>query len=154
MSAFVDQGRSLSDEIAMLGHGIEKRITIPGVMRGKGRPRFGNGRTYTDAKTVNAETWIKACAVEQLGTPLMVGPLYVVVDIGVPYVKSWPKRTKARAMAQLLWPTSKPDIDNCVKLIADALNGILWHDDSQIVSLAVHKRYVENPVTTVRAWQV
>lgn len=145
---------ALSDELDRLGHGIEKRVTIPGIMRGKGRPRFGNGHTYTDAKTASAETWVKSCAIDQCGTPRIPGPLSVVIDVGVPVPKSWSKRDRARALAGGMCPTTKPDIDNCVKLIADALNDILWKDDSQIVSLTARKRYVEDAATTLRVWQV
>lgn len=53
-------------------------------------------------------------------------------------------------------PIGRPDIDNYVKLVADALNGHWWHDDSQIVCLAgVHKLYVapgEQPRTVIDAW--
>lgn len=40
--------------------------------------------------------------------------------------------------------TARPDIDNLVKAVTDALNGILWKDDSQIVSLSAEKRYGES----------
>lgn len=53
------------------------RITIPGLLRAKGRPRFGNGRTFTDAKTVQAEKHIQRHAVEQIGKPCLTGPLHV-----------------------------------------------------------------------------
>ena len=41
--------------------------------------------------------------------------------------------------------TSRPDIDNCIKLIMDALNKIYWHDDSQICILHAYKRYNIKP---------
>lgn len=53
-------------------------------------------------------------------------------------------------------PVGRPDVDNYVKLVADALNGHWWADDSQIVCLAgVHKLYVlpgEEPHTVLEAW--
>ena len=40
-------------------------------------------------------------------------------------------------------PTKKPDVDNIAKVICDVLNGIAYHDDTQIVSLNVSKVYTE-----------
>lgn len=42
------------------------------------------------------------------------------------------------------FPTTKPDLSNCVKLIEDALNELIWKDDSQICNLKVYKRYTED----------
>ena len=39
---------------------------------------------------------------------------------------------------------TKPDIDNLIKAILDAGNGVLWHDDNQVVSVNAAKRYSEN----------
>ena len=47
-------------------------------------------------------------------------------------------------------PTKKPDIDNVIKIITDALNGIAYDDDAQIVSLSATKFYDENPHVDVR----
>ena len=42
-------------------------------------------------------------------------------------------------------PTKKPDIDNVVKVYADALNHLAYHDDSQVVSITCEKYYSEEP---------
>lgn len=121
------------------------RITIPGEMRGKGRPRFARRgsfvRAYTDERTATAETWIKACAVDQAGAVPIEAPVSVDIAIAVPVPASWSKRKREHALAGTLMPTGKPDLDNCIKLIADALNGIVWRDDKQIVRIAASKRY-------------
>ena len=70
---------------------IDLVITVPGNARGKGRPRFGNGRTYTDSKTQNAEAWIKACAIQQVGQPCLTGPLSLTVLIDIEVPASWSK---------------------------------------------------------------
>ena len=44
----------------------------------------------------------------------------------------------------------KPDIDNVVKVYADALNGIAYHDDTQIVSLVCEKYYSDQPRVEVK----
>lgn len=39
------------------------------------------------------------------------------------------------------YPIVRPDLDNYLKGVMDALNGILWRDDSQIVSIRCEKKY-------------
>lgn len=129
-------------------------VVIPGVMRGKGRPRFtsagGFGRAYTDAATKNAETWVRACAMDQVGQHVLDGPVSLAIEIGVVPPASWPKKRRADALAGATFPTGKPDLDNSLKLVADALNGILWHDDKQIVSVTARKFYAGQASTTLR----
>lgn len=125
-------------------------IHIPGVMRGKQRPRFGGGRAYTPAQTVNAEAHIRACALAQVGQPCLVGALAVAMEVAVAIPVSWPKRRRAQAMAGMIHPTGKPDLDNCAKIIADALNEIVWRDDAQIVVMVASKHYAEVPGTVLK----
>jgi Holliday junction resolvase RusA-like endonuclease len=124
-------------------------INIPGEMRGKGRPRFttrgGHGRAFTDAKTTNMEAWVKACAVPHAPPVPLDGPLSLDMAITVAVPPSWPKRRRDLALAGAIAPTGKPDLDNCVKLVADALNGIVWADDKQIVRMVAGKRYGPAP---------
>ena len=54
--------------------------------------------------------------------------------------KSFNKALQIAAAAGKLYHIAKPDADNCAKLVADALNGIAWHDDSQLQGGGV-KRY-------------
>ena len=42
-------------------------------------------------------------------------------------------------------PTRKPDFDNIGKIICDALNGIAYRDDAQIVDALVRKFYSDTP---------
>lgn len=125
-------------------------ITIPGTARGKARPRMTRtGRVYTPKSTVNAETWIKQCAYDQVGMPVLQGPLAVSIDISVAVPASWPRKKRDDALAGVLRPTGKPDLDNTTKAFLDALNGIVWRDDAQVVDLAVSKRYAEHGMTVV-----
>ncbi len=78
------------------------------------------------------------------------GPIHldVVFVLGIP--QSWPKWKKAAAAAGDLCHVSKPDRDNLLKLLKDALNGVFWVDDSQVCSGSCEKRYGEVPQTQVR----
>ena len=40
-----------------------------------------------------------------------------------------------------VWHIARPDIDNFIKFIMDALNGTYWRDDSQICLISAKKIY-------------
>lgn len=129
-------------------------ITVPGGIRGKGRHRARAFRrkdgklgvqAYADEKTVTAENWVKACAIETVGQPVLDGALSLTVRVIVAIPKSWPKYKRADAIAGRLRPTVKPDASNIAKLVEDALNQIVWDDDVQIVDLHVSKFYGTEP---------
>lgn len=125
-------------------------IIVPGVARGKGRPRFGNGRTVTDAKTHNAEAFVKLCAVQAMrGEAMIEKSVSVSVTITVPVPASWPKAKKALALSNTIRPTGKPDLDNTTKLFFDALNGVVWRDDSQVTEARLAKIYGDAPQTVI-----
>lgn len=44
----------------------------------------------------------------------------------------------------------KPDADNCAYLVTNALKGIFYRDDAQIIDLHVHKRFAEVAKTVVK----
>lgn len=104
--------------------------------RGKERPRFvrATGRVYTPAKTVRAELRIQEQVAAEYRDAPYLGPVTLVVTVYLPKPKSKPKNKPC-------WPTSKPDWDNYGKLVSDALNGIVYRDDSQITWASVHKAY-------------
>ncbi len=112
----------------------------------KGRPRFGRGHAYTPQKTRNHETDLQwAAKLAMHGRPPIEGALKVEILAAFPIPQSWSKMKQARALAQTIRPTGKPDYDNVAKLAGDALNQIVWLDDSQIVTATVIKRYSANP---------
>jgi Holliday junction resolvase RusA-like endonuclease len=49
---------------------------------------------------------------------------------------------------------AKPDGDNVLKIIADALNGIAYYDDTQVVSQSITKEYSLEPKVVVRIQEV
>jgi Holliday junction resolvase RusA-like endonuclease len=78
-----------------------------------------------------------------------VGPLEATFCINVAIPKSFTRQQRAQIEEGKLYPTSKPDIDNVVKLLCDAMNGVVYADDKQIVDLFVNKVYAEAGSTTV-----
>ena len=42
-------------------------------------------------------------------------------------------------------PISRPDLDNLAKAVLDAVNGVIWGDDSQVTTVVMSKRWHNNP---------
>ena len=127
-------------------------ITIPGQPFGKQRPRSTKqGRVYTPAETVNKEAFVKMCATHALPPEYEIDarPLFLTLEAVCVVPGSWSRKKQLEAMEGRLRPTGKPDLDNIAKLYADALNGIVWKDDAQIVRMELSKRYGETPQTIV-----
>ena len=123
-------------------------IRVDGPVIGKGRPRFSRktGAVYTPERTASYETKVAWSAQQQMrGRPLIAGPVRVEVLIFVAIPSSKTKKFKEAAAAGALWPTKTPDLDNCLKAVSDALNGVVWIDDSQIVSVCAVKSYSDRP---------
>ena len=121
---------------------MTSHINIPGKLVSKQRPKFSrkNGimRTYTPEKTVNYENWVKMCWMNS-GQEKMQGNIIAVIvaRFSIPKAVSKKKRKEMHEN----YCAKKPDCDNIAKSILDALNGIAYDDDSQIVSLDVTKLY-------------
>lgn len=126
------------------------RIVVPGQPVAKGRHRVAviNGRAhaYTPAKTVNYEASVAfAGKGAMVGKDLLEGPLSVTLFAHF----MTPKRGKKAGD----YHTARPDADNIAKAANDALNGIVWRDDSQVASMQIIKTYADSPqlVIEVRA---
>lgn len=121
-------------------------ITIPGTPVGKGRPRFARRgafvKTYSPEKTQNYEALVKMAAGEAMEglTPLQ-GAVKIELLLYVTPPASWSNKKAMSALAGDIYPTTKPDLDNTLKGILDACNGIVWGDDKQVVQATVSKRY-------------
>jgi Holliday junction resolvase RusA-like endonuclease len=88
--------------------------------------------------TVACEATVKHFASEAMkGKPLFEGPLWLSVTVWVLHPQSWSKKRKASAV----YVTGKPDCDNVLKLIGDALNGIVWVDDAQLADAHIVRKF-------------
>ena len=128
---------------------------IPGQPVGKGRPRIGkvgaHARMFTPAKTVNYESTVALFAAQAMaGRALLTGPVNLQMRVDFPIPASWSMKKQRAAEAGQILPTVKPDSDNIVKAICDAINGVVWKDDVQVVDLTVKKRYSVVPGVAVR----
>lgn len=102
---------------------------------------------YPDPDTAAYEKMIAEYAGLLMNTkhvPPTEAPLALVVHSFREIPKSWSKTEQARALANNMRPVSRPDWDNYGK-ITDALNGIVWKDDSQVVDGRSLKYYSDQP---------
>lgn len=88
------------------------------------------------------------------GAPPLTGPLRLEVLCVYEPPRSWPQWKREAALAGVMWKTSKPDHDNLEKQIGDALNGVAWVDDAQVVKSSCAKRYGTPERTEVRVTRV
>jgi Holliday junction resolvase RusA-like endonuclease len=116
------------------------RLFLPMTPVAKARPRVTRFGTYTPDKTKQAQQSLQHLLGEYLrgagrGFKKSSEPLMLVVTVQKIRPRSVPKKR--------IYPTQKPDVDNYAKLVMDACNGILWQDDSQVVTLLASKIYAE-----------
>ena len=78
------------------------------------------------------------------GEPLET-PLKITIKAYFGMYKSYTKKKRIACLAGQEVPTKKPDIDNIVKGIMDSLNGVIYHDDKQVIQLVAFKAYAEKP---------
>lgn len=127
------------------------RFDIPGPPVGKARARVPrSGHAYTPAKTRQHEGYIRhLAALAMAGKAPLDGPVSVVVSVGVEPPRSWSKRKRADALAGRVLPIARGDIDNYLKSIMDACQGIVYRDDKQVVDVRAIKRYNDPSVTAI-----
>lgn len=119
-------------------------FTIEGEPVGKGRPRHGKYKTYTPAKTKSVENNIAYLYKVNVGY-YFEGYVKLKLDLYYSIAKSDSKKKKLMKLNNELRPNKKPDIDNVVKLVADALNEVAYKDDTQIIELECRKFYSDIP---------
>ena len=101
------------------------------------RTKSGKTVSYTPAKTESWEDSIRVQALSCRPGQLLDGPLALEATFYLLRPKSKPKR--------VVYPSWKPDLDNLVKSVKDALEGIIYTNDSRIVDEVIRKRYGDPP---------
>lgn len=109
-------------------------IYLPITPQPKLRPRMGPRGAYTPAKTKKAEQDLRILLNHELpyGFKMSEGE---ALSLDLTFYISTPESCKRD------YPTVRPDLDNYIKLVMDALNGLVWKDDAQVCSITAHKTY-------------
>lgn len=112
----------------------------------KGRPRFARrGKfvsTYSPKTTVDYESKVsEAAKLAMAGSDPLETPVAAYIYITLPVPASYSKKRTTACLSGQERPTKKSDIDNYCKAVFDGMNGIVFLDDSLVVSLHATKVY-------------
>lgn len=128
---------------------------VIGGIQGKQRPRFNRytGRTYTPSKTHKYEDVVKAAYISKYPSGMWVQnneqPIGIEIEFHFAMPYSWSMKKKKKYFEK--YCLKHVDLDNCYKCVTDALNGVAYPDDSQIVYIqAVKKVWDFTEFATVR----
>lgn len=128
-------------------------IRMPGEPVACARARVTRHGTYTPKETREFQTALRLTAMAAMrqadlrmfeDTPVVV---WLTVNRSVP--TSWSERRRQLALDGLLRPTPRPDLDNYIKAVWDALKGVVWKDDSLVCSEHSAKWYSATPGITI-----
>lgn len=126
----------------------EVYFIVEGRVQPKQRPKVyrnkytGQVHGVTPRKTVEYEDKVKASYIDAEGIKFE-GAVEMVVNIYAEIPKSVSKKKRAEMLLNERPITKTGDVDNLFKAISDALNGLAYDDDSQIVDGYIHKYYSE-----------
>lgn len=112
-----------------------KTVPIP-----KGRPRFYGGHAVTPEKTRKYEKLIRDSWEHGI---VEADSLMIDMEFVMPIPQSLSKKKQSELVAAP--HTKKPDLDNLVKAVLDALNGVAYMDDSRISNINASKEYGREP---------
>jgi len=135
------------------------RFFVPGQPVGKGRPRAAargrHVRLYTPEKTVTYESLVATAAHGAMqGRPPIQGACIAQMVIRQMVPLSWSAKKRTQALSGEIRPAKKPDIDNVVKALFDAMNGVVWVDDVQVVNVSALKVYSETPGVVIEVSEI
>jgi len=127
------------------------KFKIPIVPMGQARARAarrGNHiHMYSSPKSVEYKESLQHYLINQLPEGFKIPDIDVDIMVFaafcMPMLRSWSQKKRGKHLDKP--HTKKPDIDNLVKALFDAMNGIVWKDDSQVACLNVSKHYCADP---------
>lgn len=133
---------------------METSFTVPGKPQGKARAKVvlrGNRvHAFTPDKTVLYENYIKLCFKSTQQQFFSNKPLKLSVKAVYPIPKGFGLKKTKQALDGIIRPCVKPDMDNVIKVVADALNNVAYTDDKNIVEMCFSKFYGEEPRLEIR----
>jgi Holliday junction resolvase RusA-like endonuclease len=118
-------------------------VVVAGAPVPKARPRVTRrGIAYTPAHTRKYEAHGRLAPQLAMGDrPPIEVPVRLELVVELPIPGSWSGRRRALAVTGDLLPTSRPDVDNFIKVGLDSLNQIVVRDDALVVEITARKRF-------------
>jgi Holliday junction resolvase RusA-like endonuclease len=135
------------------------QLSVPGEPQGKQRPkatRIGKRAIiYTPKQTVNYETYIKELfAIKYPDFVLVEAVLEIELIAWLMIPTSASRKRKAMMENHELRPGKRPDVDNLIKVVMDALEKLTYKNDAQIVSAKIDKYYSNTPGLDIRIYRI
>ena len=129
---------------------MEVIFEVPGQPKGKERPRWtmvsNTSIVYTPRNTRDYEETIRTYyKINNFKSFKKEEALEVSAIAYYQTPKNTKKSHKLLMLKGKMLPTKKPDIDNIMKVVLDALNGVAYYDDSQVCKVNFMKMYSEEP---------
>lgn len=130
---------------------LYQKFIVNGAPRGKQRARtfynarMGKMQSITPEATKDYESLIRWSFKQAGGEYAGDKDIKLRIAAVYPIPKSFSKSKRQEAIEGRIFPKVKPDIDNIAKSVLDALNGVCYADDKQVVDLAVYKVYGTEP---------
>ena len=118
-------------------------FTVPGRPKALARKRVfrhGSRMVFAPAKGDGAFRDRVAFFAKEAGVQFLTGPVEMRVDF---YFDRPMRLCRKGSDPERKWNPSRPDADNLLKGTCDALNGVAWRDDAQVVNVWVGKWYHE-----------
>lgn len=136
---------------------MKQYFEVMGEPRAKARartfynPKLGRMQSITPENTVLYENLIKASFLSSCDQKYFdKEPLEMCITAYFSIPKSTTKKDRTLIATGKKFPIKKPDADNIAKVICDALNGVAYGDDTQVVKLTIIKCYTnEEPKVSV-----
>jgi Holliday junction resolvase RusA-like endonuclease len=133
------------------------RIVVDGIAVPAARPRFARVgpfvRTYNPAHVNQYRERLQAAASDAMaGRNPLDGALQMRVVCIMPMPASMSQKNRRLVVAGILAHTHKPDCSNLLKNFEDALNGIVYVDDSRLCEVSIVKLYGEKPRVEIEIW--
>lgn len=120
-----------------------KEFYVEGKIEGKGRPRFVRGHAYTPKNTKKYEEIIQKCYIGQCGHDEPSDkPIKATIHAYFEPPKSISQKKRYAMYGTKV--LKKPDADNIIKIVLDALNKLAYKDDRQVFAIEIDKIYAED----------
>jgi Holliday junction resolvase RusA-like endonuclease len=118
----------------------EIKFTVYGEPVAQGRPRFttisGFPKAYDPKESKSYKQIVRGEALHVKPVVPLDGAISLTVKVYKSIPKSFSKKRTEAAKRGEIRSITKPDLDNVIKGIKDALKSVIWRDDSQVVDLA------------------
>ena len=129
-------------------------FAIPGEPVAWARARSSGARRFTAPAQRAYMRTIQYCARDRWADPPSLRPFSLGVTAVLSVPESWPRWKQDAAIEGLIVPCGTPDTDNYAKIVCDALNGIIWSDDAQVIAIEARKLYGTHPSLIVSLTEI